>query len=81
MKEHMSIRKSEYPMIPVPKAVKIILNEVESPTSVCYARLNECGNRILSSDIFSPINLPQSNTSIMDGYAMNFALNRLIRYW
>ena len=76
VKEHMGIRSSKYPMIPISKAISTILNEIESPTQICYARLNECGNRILAKDIYASINLPRVNTSIMDGYAMNYALNQ-----
>ena len=75
LKEHMGIRKSSWPMIPVSKATKTILSEIESPTAICHARLTECGNRILAKDIHAPIDLPRVNTSIMDGYAMNYALN------
>ena len=75
VKEHLGVRQSQYPMIPIQKAVNMILNEIESPTSICYARSNECGNRILAKDIFSPLDLPRFNTSIMDGYALNFGLN------
>eukprot|EP01083_Nonionella_stella_P074523 202190_1 len=75
VKEHRTVRSSKYALVPIPKAVNIILNEIESATSIGYARLNECGSRILAKDIYAPINLPRCNTSIMDGYAMNYALN------
>eukprot|EP00484_Ammonia_sp_Unknown_P004183 CAMPEP_0197074520 /NCGR_PEP_ID=MMETSP1384-20130603/211146_1 /TAXON_ID=29189 /ORGANISM="Ammonia sp." /LENGTH=711 /DNA_ID=CAMNT_0042513361 /DNA_START=30 /DNA_END=2166 /DNA_ORIENTATION=- len=75
LKEHLGVRQSKYRMIPIPEAVSTILNEIEAPTSICYARLNECANRILAKDIYAPIDLPRVNTSIMDGYALNFELN------
>lgn len=35
--------------------------------------LNECANRIVAEDIFSPINVPSFDNSAMDGYAVRVA--------
>lgn len=75
IREHVGIRESAYPMISISSALQMVLNEIKSPTEISHVRLSECGNRVLAQDIYAPIDLPRCNTSIMDGYAMNYALN------
>ena len=52
-----------------------MFGEIESSNAMRHALLTECGDRMLAEDIYASIDLPRFNTSIMDGYAMNYALN------
>ena len=56
-------------------SVQEALNEILSKTKPLKTEkvfLNEAVNRVLAEDIFSPFNIPPTDNSAMDGYAVRF---------
>lgn len=60
-------------LLALSEALTNMLNRLPEPTSIENLPLNECANRILAEDIFSPINVPSFDNSAMDGYAVRVA--------
>lgn len=60
-------------LLPLSEALAKMLAELPQPSRVEQLPLNECANRILAEDIFSPINVPNFDNSAMDGYAVRIA--------
>ena len=59
-------------MLPLNQALEEMLGQLPAPSSTETLPLNQCANRILAEDIFSPINVPSFDNSAMDGYALRF---------
>lgn len=60
-------------LLALSEALANMLARLPAPTSIEYLPLNECVNRILAEDVFSPINVPSFDNSAMDGYAVRIA--------
>ena len=60
-------------LLPLSEALANMLERLPSPTKIENLPLNQCANRILAEDIFSPINVPSFDNSAMDGYACRLA--------
>ena len=60
-------------LLPLSEALANMLERLPSPTKIENLPLNQCANRILAEDIFSPINVPSFDNSAMDGYAFRLA--------
>ena len=60
---------SKYPMIPVEGAKSLILSSLPKILSETVP-ISSCLNRVLSEDIYSPIDFPPFRASTMDGYAV-----------
>lgn len=60
-------------LLPLSEALANMLARLPSPTKIENLPLNQCANRILAEDIFSPINVPSFDNSAMDGYAFRLA--------
>lgn len=60
-------------LLPLAEALENMLSRLPAPTMIEYLPLNECANRVLAEDIFSPINVPNFDNSAMDGYAVRIA--------
>ncbi|HDL5121355.1 TPA: molybdopterin molybdotransferase MoeA [Mannheimia haemolytica] len=54
-------------------ALDNMLARLSTPKLVEQLPLNECANRVLAEDIFSPINVPNFDNSAMDGYAVRIS--------
>ncbi|HDV7284175.1 TPA: molybdopterin molybdotransferase MoeA [Mannheimia haemolytica] len=54
-------------------ALDNMLARLAAPKLVEQLPLNECANRVLAEDIFSPINVPNFDNSAMDGYAVRIS--------
>lgn len=54
-------------------ALDNLFSRLPSPTVIEYLPLNECANRVLAEDVFSPVNVPSFHNSGMDGYAVRIA--------
>lgn len=54
-------------------ALDNMLARLPAPKNVEQLPLNECANRVLAEDIFSPINVPNFDNSAMDGYAVRIS--------
>ncbi|HGO5822859.1 TPA: molybdopterin molybdotransferase MoeA [Mannheimia haemolytica] len=54
-------------------ALDNMLARLPAPKMVERLPLNECANRVLAEDIFSPINVPNFDNSAMDGYAVRIS--------
>lgn len=63
---------SKYPMIPVDSA-KSIISSTLSQLSSEEIPISLGKSRVLSQDLYSPINFPPFRASTMDGYAINHA--------
>ena len=59
-------------MLPLNQALEEMLGQLPTPSSKETLPLNQCANRILAEDIFSPIDVPGFDNSAMDGYALRF---------
>ncbi|AHG75963.1 Molybdopterin molybdenumtransferase [Mannheimia varigena USDA-ARS-USMARC-1296] len=57
-------------LLPLADALESMLSRLPAPTMIEYLPLNECANRVLAEDVFSPINVPNFDNSAMDGYAV-----------
>lgn len=57
-------------LMPVEEAVTKMLASINPKTSTQIIHIDDALNRILSDDLFSPINVPPHNNSAMDGYAL-----------
>ncbi|WGE36357.1 molybdopterin molybdotransferase MoeA [Actinobacillus genomosp. 1] len=60
-------------LLPLSEALANMLERLPSPTKIENLPLDQCANRILADDIFSPINVPSFDNSAMDGYAFRLA--------
>lgn len=60
-------------LLPLSEAQAEMLNRLPRPSKTEQLPLNQCANRILAEDIFSPINVPNFDNSAMDGYAVRVA--------
>ncbi|SUT97808.1 molybdopterin biosynthesis protein MoeA [Actinobacillus lignieresii] len=60
-------------LLPLSEALANMLARLPSPTKIENLPLNQCANRIVAEDIFSPINVPSFDNSAMDGYAFRLA--------
>ncbi|HHW7567294.1 TPA: molybdopterin molybdotransferase MoeA [Mannheimia haemolytica] len=54
-------------------ALDSMLTRLPTPNVVEQLPLNECANRVLAEDMFSPINVPNFDNSAMDGYAVRIS--------
>ena len=59
-------------MLSLNQALEEMLGQLPASTSTETLPLNQCANRILAEDIFSPIDVPSFDNSAMDGYALRF---------
>lgn len=57
-------------MLSLNQALEEMLGQLPTPNSIETLPLNQCANRILAEDIFSPIDVPSFDNSAMDGYAL-----------
>lgn len=64
------IRTSTYPMVEVPKAIEIILDQVASTTDFEVIDIDKSLGKILAENIVSMDSLPPFRASIKDGYAI-----------
>ncbi|MDD0824706.1 molybdopterin molybdotransferase MoeA [Mannheimia sp. AT1] len=60
-------------LLALSEALENMLARLPEPTIIEHLPLNECANRILAEDVFSPINVPNFDNSAMDGYAVRVA--------
>ncbi|EGO02125.1 hypothetical protein SERLA73DRAFT_49272, partial [Serpula lacrymans var. lacrymans S7.3] len=69
-------RVSPYPLISLEKALQIILVEVESLKTVSHLVSAKCSvnptlkGHVLAEDVYAPQNVPSSQTTSVDGYAL-----------
>jgi len=59
--------------LPVNQAMDQIMAAIQPVQAVEIVRLRDALNRVLSEDLFAPIDMPVSANSAMDGYAVNSA--------
>ena len=59
----------------VSQGIESILGTIDSVKETQEIAVDESFHRILSTDILSPIDVPQHNNSAMDGYALNYDEN------
>ncbi|QLD32695.1 molybdopterin molybdotransferase MoeA [Mannheimia varigena] len=57
-------------LLSLSQALDNMLARLPAPTVIEHLSLNECANRVLAEDVFSPINVPNFDNSAMDGYAV-----------
>lgn len=57
-------------LMPFEQAKHNLLNSVSAVTDIEVLNIEEADQRVLASDIVSPINVPAHNNSAMDGYAL-----------
>nr|WP_280639786.1 gephyrin-like molybdotransferase Glp [Pseudomonas sp. RGM2987] len=57
-------------MIPVDDAIRHLLDQAPPPPGMQQINLDQASARVLSQDIFCPMNLPAWDNSAMDGYAL-----------
>lgn len=60
-------------LLALSEALENMLSRLPEPSIIEHLPLNECANRILAEDLFSPINVPNFDNSAMDGYAVRVA--------
>lgn len=60
-------------LMPVDEAIRHLLDQAPPPPSVQQLALDQALARVLSQDIFCPMNLPAWDNSAMDGYALRAA--------
>lgn len=57
-------------LVPVDEAIRHLLDQAPPPPAVQQLTLDQALARVLSQDIFCPMNLPAWDNSAMDGYAL-----------
>ncbi|MGI9292971.1 MAG: molybdopterin molybdotransferase MoeA [Pseudomonadales bacterium] len=57
-------------LTPVHEALELLLADVQSPVKIVPCKLNQALHKVLAENISSTINVPPSDNSAMDGYAV-----------
>ncbi|MEW6998466.1 molybdopterin molybdotransferase MoeA [Colwelliaceae bacterium BS250] len=60
-------------LMPFETALQQLINNVPSPKATQLIAIEDCLDKVLAGDIFSPVFVPPHNNSAMDGYAFSFA--------
>lgn len=58
-------------LLPLSQALTQLLQTLPTPSETEILALEQCANRILAEDLYSPMNVPPFDNSAMDGYAVN----------
>ncbi|MBR9728636.1 bifunctional molybdopterin-guanine dinucleotide biosynthesis adaptor protein MobB/molybdopterin molybdotransferase MoeA [Shewanella intestini] len=57
----------------VSQGITYVLDQVTASTKTTMCQLDDLANRVLATDLISPVNVPQQTNSAMDGYAFAYA--------